>query len=136
MHVSAAIIDEAERLLLVREAYGYYDWDLPGGGVEVSEALHEGVIREVREECGITIAIIGVVGMFVSYLQPGAGTNVVFVGRWSGGHLQPGMGEIDRLGWFSERDLPDPILPSRRPVIDAALQQARGRFQVIGLDRA
>ncbi len=131
MHVSAAIVNEAGRLLLVREAYGYCDWDLPGGGVEAGENLDEAVRREVREECGITMEIIGLVGVFVARFQPGEGTNVVFAGRWVDGLLQPGKDEIERLDGFTERNLPVPILPSRRPVIEAALQQARGWFRVI-----
>lgn len=128
MRVSASIVDDQGRVLLIREGYGYYDWDLPGGGVEVGENLDEAIRREVREECGVSIEILGVVGVFVAQIEPGSGTNVVFAARWVDGRLHPGEGEIDQIGWFSANNLPDPILASRRPVIDAALHNARGWF--------
>jgi len=61
--VSAAIIRDG-KLLIVRRArppaHGLFT--LPGGGVEVGETLHEAVIREVREETGLTIAPLGLAG--------------------------------------------------------------------------
>jgi ADP-ribose pyrophosphatase YjhB (NUDIX family) len=58
--VSAAIF-RAERVLIVRRGVppmqGIYT--LPGGGVELGETLEQAVMREVREETGLT-AIWGV----------------------------------------------------------------------------
>jgi ADP-ribose pyrophosphatase YjhB (NUDIX family) len=54
--VSAAILREG-RVLLVRRgrapALGLFT--LPGGGVEAGETLAEAVVREVREETGMTV---------------------------------------------------------------------------------
>ncbi len=43
-------------LLLLRGSSGVRPgtWDLPGGTVEPGEGLEEGILRETREECGIT----------------------------------------------------------------------------------
>jgi 8-oxo-dGTP diphosphatase len=61
--VSAAIVRDA-RVLIVRRArppaHGLFT--LPGGGVESGESLHEAVIREVREETGLTVAPIALAG--------------------------------------------------------------------------
>ena len=61
--VSAAIFRD-DRVLIVRRgrppAHGLYT--LPGGGVELGETLEQAVIREVREETGLAIAPIGLVG--------------------------------------------------------------------------
>ena len=61
--VSAAIIRDG-KLLIVRRArppaYGLFT--LPGGGVEIGETLHQAIIREVREETGLTIEPLGLAG--------------------------------------------------------------------------
>jgi len=61
--VSAAIFRDG-RVLIVRRArppaHGLYT--LPGGGVELGEALVEAVIREVDEETGLKIEPIALVG--------------------------------------------------------------------------
>jgi 8-oxo-dGTP diphosphatase len=61
--VSAAIIRD-DKILIVRRArppaHGLFT--LPGGGVEVGETLHAAVIREVREETGLTIEPLGLAG--------------------------------------------------------------------------
>lgn len=54
--VGAVVVDEG-RVLLVRRGTepmkGH--WSLPGGLLEVGESLAAGVIREVREETGLTV---------------------------------------------------------------------------------
>ena len=54
--VGAVVVDEG-RVLLVRRGSeplkGH--WSLPGGLLEVGEALSAGVVREVREETGLTV---------------------------------------------------------------------------------
>jgi len=52
-----AVIVEDGRVLLVRRGHepmkGH--WSLPGGMLELGESLAEGVVREVREETGLTV---------------------------------------------------------------------------------
>lgn len=52
-----AIIVDAGRVLLIRRGSEPLkdQWSLPGGALEVGESLSEGLIREVREETGLTI---------------------------------------------------------------------------------
>jgi ADP-ribose pyrophosphatase YjhB (NUDIX family) len=61
--VSAAVFRDG-RVLIVRRArppaHGLYT--LPGGGVELGETLEQAVVREVREETGLAIAPLGLVG--------------------------------------------------------------------------
>ena len=39
-------------------------WGLPGGLLDLGETLRDGAVREVREECGIEIALGEIVGAF------------------------------------------------------------------------
>ena len=44
-------------------------YELPGGGVEESESLEQGAIREAKEEIGCDIEIIGEIGIFKEYIK-------------------------------------------------------------------
>ena len=54
----AVIIKEDGALLLLRSAGQKFPhkWDLPGGHIHVGEDPKDGLIREVREETGITLS--------------------------------------------------------------------------------
>ena len=51
-------------LMHVRK-YQYYK--LPGGGVENGESIQDGLFREVLEEVGCTINIVGEIGTIIEY---------------------------------------------------------------------
>lgn len=54
--VKGLVCDRAGRLLFVRERGE--TWDLPGGGLEHGEGLHEALRREFREELDAEIEIL------------------------------------------------------------------------------
>jgi len=54
----AAVLVQDGALLLVRHVKGNKTyWLLPGGGVEYGESLEDALVRELREEAGITIRV-------------------------------------------------------------------------------
>jgi 8-oxo-dGTP diphosphatase len=73
--VGAVVHDAAGRLLLIRRGHdpGAGLWSLPGGRVEAGETEAEAIVREVREETGLSVRAGSRVG---SVRIPGAG--VVF----------------------------------------------------------
>jgi mutator protein MutT len=62
--VGAVVLNQG-RVLLVRRGGQPSSgrWSLPGGLVELGETTAEAVCREIREECGIDITVVGVAGV-------------------------------------------------------------------------
>ena len=60
--VGAVVVHE-DRVLLVRRGHEPLkgQWSLPGGLLELGESLTDGVVREVREETGLTVEPLGLV---------------------------------------------------------------------------
>ena len=61
-----AVIVDGPRVLLARRAHEPLkgEWSLPGGAVELGETLAEALVREVREEAGLAVAVGPVVEVF------------------------------------------------------------------------
>ncbi len=65
-----AIVHYGGKILLLRESSEYIDgaekgkWDMPGGRIESHEKLTEGLLREVKEESGLTIVAGKFMGVF------------------------------------------------------------------------
>jgi ADP-ribose pyrophosphatase YjhB (NUDIX family) len=63
---SATIFDGThERILLTRRTDNSR-WCLPGGAVEAGESVEETCIREVREETGLEVRVIRLIGVYSS----------------------------------------------------------------------
>jgi ADP-ribose pyrophosphatase YjhB (NUDIX family) len=60
---SAIVVDEAGRILLHRRQDNDR-WALPGGKMELGESLAGCAVREVKEETGLDVEVIGIVGTY------------------------------------------------------------------------
>ncbi len=71
----AAVIFKGEEVLLVRRgqepAKGV--WSLPGGLVELGEGLEQALKREVQEETGLTVEVLGVSAVLDRIYRDGDG---------------------------------------------------------------
>ncbi|MFH8340884.1 NUDIX domain-containing protein [Streptomyces sp. AM6-12] len=61
--VTAFVQDERGFLLMERRSDNGR-WGMPGGVQEIGESISQTVVREVAEETGITVEVIGLVGIF------------------------------------------------------------------------
>ncbi|WGD50482.1 NUDIX hydrolase [Bradyrhizobium sp. CB1650] len=102
--VSAAIFRDGNVLLVRRArspAKGFYS--LPGGRVELGESLHQALKREVDEETGLEIEIIGLAGWReVLPSTGGAGHYLImsFAARWIA--REPRLNEeLDDFRWLA-----------------------------------
>jgi ADP-ribose pyrophosphatase YjhB (NUDIX family) len=124
--VSGAIFRD-DRILLVRRArlpaQGVYT--LPGGRVEFGEPLHEALKREIDEETGLTIDIIGLAGWReVLPLAGGGGHYVIlpFAARWRAGEPRLNA-ELDDAQWRLPDALDGLALTAGLPEIIAAARK-------------
>jgi 8-oxo-dGTP pyrophosphatase MutT (NUDIX family) len=60
---AALVLDDQGRILMQRRADSG-NWSLPGGVIELGETIGQAVVREVREETGLEIALTGLVGIY------------------------------------------------------------------------
>jgi len=73
LSVRALIRDEQGKLLLIRRSpnskFFAGLWEVPGGKVEVGETFDQALIREVREETGLTVALEGLAGVTEFFME-------------------------------------------------------------------
>jgi 8-oxo-dGTP diphosphatase len=125
--VSAAIVKDGKVLIVKRgrpPAQGIYT--LPGGGVEVGEALAEAVIREAREEVSLEIAPQELAGFREVIMRDKAGklerhfVVMCFAARVVSGEPTPND-EIAEIKWLRPAELAGlETTPGLAEIVDAA----------------
>jgi ADP-ribose pyrophosphatase YjhB (NUDIX family) len=122
--VGTIIRDERNHLLFLRRAIepGYGRWVFPGGYVDRGEPLEAAARREAREECGLDIALDGLVNL---YSYPGrTPIIVVYAATWLAGALAVDDEGIEAQA-FDEHTIPwdDPrvahLWKTRDPILSA-----------------
>lgn len=114
----ARIQDESGRILLLRRGDGENLWGFPGGAIEPGESVEEAVRREVREETGLEVDPVSLIGVYSDpayifrypngdQVQP---VSVLFDCRVLGGRLEPGQEEVVGARYFGRDELP-PMRP-------------------------
>ena len=103
----ALLVDAAGRVLFGRRAAwkpAWPDcWDAIGGHVEPGETPEAAVVREVREEVGVTptrLALLEVVPEARPDLYGEALHHIFAVSAWSGGEPVNGCDEHSEIRWF------------------------------------
>ena len=66
-----AIIVEGGRVVLVKRAHPplQAEWSIPGGVLEVGELVREAAVREAREETGLTVEPLELLGVYDRVLR-------------------------------------------------------------------
>ena len=63
---AGAVVIAEERVLLIRRGTPPLagEWSLPGGRLELGESVEQAVVREVREETGLDVAPLQLLGVY------------------------------------------------------------------------
>ena len=127
--VGGAVIKD-DKLLMVRRASrrGRGNWQIPGGFVEQDETMEQAVVREVKEESGVTAEVVGVLGIRNRYdPDNGNSTYVILALSPVSGEPTPDEHEVDMAAYFSlaEIDSLEQVPPINREVARRALAPNR-----------
>jgi 8-oxo-dGTP pyrophosphatase MutT (NUDIX family) len=116
--IRALIFNSTGELLLEKQAH-FGSWALPHGCIDVGESAQDALIREVREETGISIVRAEPFGLYshpkysVAYPngdQVQTFTIAFLVKEWTGTPTGDGD-EVAELGFFPLDALPDALYP-------------------------
>jgi ADP-ribose pyrophosphatase YjhB (NUDIX family) len=115
--VRAAVFDDRERILMVRETSDGGRWTLPGGWADVNLTAAENAAKEVREESGYVARVVKLAALWDRTRQrhaPGlfSCAKVFFVCELVGGEPATAH-ETSAVGWFAEDSLPTDLSTAR-----------------------
>ncbi|WP_458087091.1 NUDIX domain-containing protein [Streptomyces malaysiensis] len=130
--VTAVVRDEQGRVLLIHKTDNDL-WALPGGGHDVGENIAQTVVREVKEETGVSVVVESIVGLYTDPQHVMAYDDgevrqqfsICFHARPVGGELRTSS-ESKEVRWISPADLDElDIHPSMRLRITHGLDESR-----------
>jgi mutator protein MutT len=109
---AGVVLNAAGLVLLVRRAIEPFRgfWALPAGYQEIDEGPEEALIREVREEAGIEVRVLGLLDLIHVSSDPRKPANVaVYLCRAETADVRADQDDVDAVAWFSLDALPPRI---------------------------
>jgi 8-oxo-dGTP pyrophosphatase MutT (NUDIX family) len=134
------VVERADGAVLLQLRSDYRLWGLPGGVPDEGEGADSTVVRETREETGLTVLDPSPFG-FASDPEHEVWTypngdrchyfTLLYSARRFTGELIGGNDESLQVGWFGPEDWP-PLMPVMRRTLEAyARFRTTGAFQMI-----
>lgn len=105
--VAAVVVREDGRVLAIRRADNGA-WQIPGGVLEPDETIEAGLTREVREETGLDVKVLGLTGIY-KHMSLGV---VALVFRCAPDSGQETLSEeTAEIGWLSPAEVSERMAP-------------------------
>lgn len=120
--------DRGEILMVLRNREPEKDtWSIPGGKIDIYETMVHGVVREIKEEVNLDIAVIGVL-CTAETIQPEKAehwVSVIYEAEVVGGELRnmEEGGAIGAIDWFPLHRLPDKLASFTAAAVEALKQR-------------
>jgi 8-oxo-dGTP pyrophosphatase MutT (NUDIX family) len=110
--VTVAVRDDRGRLLLIHKIDNDL-WALPGGGHDPGESIVQTAVREVKEETGVDVEILGLVGTYTDprhVMKYDDGEvrqqfSLCFSARLTGGSAREDGTETKAVRWVEPREI-------------------------------
>ncbi len=129
--VTAIIEFPDDRILLVKRGTIVFKgfWALPGGRVKVGETIEQAVVREVKEETGLNVEIVGKIGEYhESGFQDGITYDyypACFLVKPIGGKIERPEMEIEKIRLFEIKDVPERLAFAHSRMISDYMRSKR-----------
>lgn len=125
LNVTAAIIKQDDKILICQRAKdddAALLWEFPGGKLEEGESLEECILREIKEELALDIAVIGIFAES-DYHYGGREVHFTFYeAEILSGTISCNVHET--IDWVSAKALRDyDFLPADLPIIELLLKE-------------
>lgn len=117
-----ALNDDQEVFMLRHVFHPHYEWGLPGGWLKRHEAPEVGILRELKEETGLTAVLGSAIAVLHNLTPPHIG--IAYSGKLNPGKLQLSH-EIIEAQWFPIDALPTPLTLHTKLAIEAATAVAQ-----------
>lgn len=114
--------DERQVLLLKHSFHGKHPWGLPGGWLNRKEEPADAVLRELREETGLTADLGQVVWLQQTITPPDI--NVYYMATNPRGTIKLSF-EIVEARWFNPTDLPTGMLDAMYEAIEMSIAMSK-----------
>ncbi|KKU86408.1 MAG: NUDIX hydrolase [Parcubacteria group bacterium GW2011_GWA2_47_9] len=106
------IINKDWKVLLIkrRGSHGAGTWAPPGGHIDYGESVKACAKREVREETGIEIKNLRIIGFIEDIFKKDKKHYITIWVKadWKSGEISQNHEEFSEIGWFSWKKLPKP----------------------------
>ena len=125
---AGVIFNPQGEVLLVRRAIEPWKgaWALPAGYQEIDEGPEHALVREVYEEAGVKVEVLGLLDLIHVDTDPRKPANVaVYLGRAAEVEPVADGADVSEVGWFALSALPEPIGFDNYPRILARLSDPK-----------
>ena len=117
------------KVVLIRRLNEPYKgcWALPGGFVEYGETVEQAAVREAKEETGLDVELVALVGVYSDPRRDPRGhvVSVAFLARARGGELRAAS-DAREVRAFPVDQLPERLAFDHSTILRDALRVARG----------
>lgn len=117
-----AVIFEGDEVVLVKRMNPPFKdaWALPGGFVEYGEKVEKAVVREAKEETGLKVEVIELVGVYSDPKRDPRGhtVGVAYLCKKKGGELKADS-DAKEVRWWNTKKLPKLAFDHKKILRDA-----------------
>lgn len=117
-----AIVHKNDKILLLKHAYQYH-WTLPGGFLKRSEPVYESIRRELKEETGLNIKVMGVLDIRNNPKK--SMLDIVVDCKIIGGEMKVDKKEIENAKFYDIDALPKRIYCVHKRLIERHKRASR-----------